>query len=75
MEHTNSAEPSATRARLAIDKRYDVVLDRCRTGLTIYDASGIKLGLARKPTRLRTTSFDVALKLDLTFYSDFFIFQ
>ena len=64
MEHPSDAESWNTEA-LQMPGTYDAVLHRCRTCLTIYDAFGTAVGLAKKPARFRSTSRHVAEQLDL----------
>ena len=65
MEHPAYALSWETHTLSHMDNCYDVFLDRCRTGLSAYNASMEFLGLARKETRFRTTSLSVAQAQDL----------
>ena len=62
--HPAEVESWSTEA-LQIPDAYDALLHRCRTGLAVYNGRGTFVGLAKRPTRFRTTSRHVAEKLDL----------
>ncbi len=63
MEHPADAESWNAEA-LQFPGTVDAVLHRCRTGLAILDELGSPHGLARKPTRFRSTSRHVREQLD-----------
>ena len=64
MEHPSDAESWNTET-LQLPGTHDALLHRCRTGLTIFDPFGRAVGLAKKPTRFRSTIRHVAEQLDL----------
>ena len=64
IENPDRARSWFTPTWQSMEEYYDVVCDRCRTGLAYYK-NGIFQGLVKKSTRIRTNSPELAEALDL----------
>ena len=65
IEHPHGSAMWRTEPMESMTGYYDVVVHRCRTGLVAKDKRGNIVGPIKKPTRLRTTSPQLAGAMDL----------
>ena len=64
IENPDRAKSWSTSTWESMKDYYDVVCDRCRTGLSFYK-DGMVQGLVKKSTRIRTNSSELAEAMDL----------